>query len=100
MVLIIAVWMVVMSEMVRAAGDGARSRRQGHRRHLDPGVDDLVKLRAGGALVEHLRNQCGDEQRPRHIHDQQQDGDGAQLPVRFEKTKDQFHCSIYSFCVE
>ncbi len=80
-----------------APQDGAPAGHQGDDRHLRAGADDGVKRGAGGAVVQHLRHQGGDEQRPRHVHDQKDDGDGAQLPVRLQKTQDQVHGKIGSF---
>ena len=80
-----------------APQNGAPARHQGDDRHLRAGAEDGVKRGAGGAVVQHLRHQGGDEQRPRHVHDQQDDGDGAQLPVRLQKTQDQVHGKIGSF---
>ena len=74
-----------------AAQDGADAGQHRGGGHQAAGAQHGVKGSAGGALVEHLGRQRGDEQRARRVHDQQQHRDDAQPQMRFEKTCDQFH---------
>ena len=69
-----------------AAPNGADARQHRDHCHLDAGMDDGAEGGAGGALVEHIRHQSGDEQGPGHVHDHQDDGEQARLPVGLEKT--------------
>ena len=74
-----------------ASQDGAPARGQGYHRHLHPGVPYRLKGGAGGAQVEHLRHQGGDEQAAGDLHHQQHHGEQGQLPVGPEEAQDQFH---------